>query len=57
MTVDEVIQVSVPEANTSSLLCVLGKPTGQPLPGCRQKMEGSEKVLRFQGEIISCQAA
>lgn len=24
---------------------------------CRQKMEGLEKVLRFQGGVISCQAA
>ena len=57
MAVDEGIQVSVPEVNISSLLCVLGKPTGEPLPVRRQKAEGLEKVFGFQGEIISCQAA
>ena len=57
MAVDEGIQVSAPEANISSLLCVLGKPTGEPLLVRRQKTEGLEKVVRFQGEIISCQAA
>lgn len=56
-TVDEGSQVSVPEANIFSFFCVLGKPTGEPLLACRQKTEDLEKVLRFQGEIISCQAA
>lgn len=57
MAVDEGIQVPVPEANLSSLLCVLGEHAGEPLPLCRHKTEGSGKVLRFQGDIISCQAA
>lgn len=57
MGVDEGIRFPVPEVNVSSLLCVLGKPPREPLLVCRQKTEGLEKVLRFQGEIISRQTA
>jgi len=49
MAVDEAIQVLVPEVNISSLLCVLGKPTGGPLPLCRRKTEGSGKNLEVSG--------
>lgn len=57
MAVDEGIRFPVPEVNLSSLLCVSGKPAGEPLLVCRQKTEGMEEVLRFQREVISCQAA
>lgn len=49
MAVDEGMQVSVPEVNISSLLCVLGKPTGEPFLVCRQKNGGLGKSSEVSG--------